>query len=67
MSSPELLAGLKACLGEVQPTPAERAALSAQLGSLGDLPELADAASKLAGEKALIAGTSAESVRENSD
>jgi len=48
MSSPELLAGLRACLGEAQPSSAERAALSAQLGSLADIPELADVASKLA-------------------
>jgi ATP-dependent DNA helicase RecG len=54
MSSPELLAGLKACLGEAQPSSAERAALSAQLGALGDLPELADVASKLASAQSRI-------------
>jgi hypothetical protein len=48
MSSPELLAGLRACLGEAQPSSAERAALSAQLGSVAGLPELADVANKLA-------------------
>ena len=48
MSSPELLAGLRACLGEAQPSSAERAVLSAQLGSLGDVPELLEVASKLA-------------------
>jgi ATP-dependent DNA helicase RecG len=43
-----LLAGLRACLGEAQPSMAERAALSAQLGMLSDVPELAEVASKLA-------------------
>jgi len=48
MSGAELLAGLRACLGEAQPSAAERAALGAQLGLLAEVPELADIGNKLA-------------------